>query len=71
MRRRPRMRVEGVEALKFGGGAPRRAEAGIRLPGGQATSFLVRDKKGGADTRPTACGPCGAHLRRVLAGCAA
>jgi hypothetical protein len=34
----------------------------------RATSFLVRDKKGGKETRPTVCGPCGANLRRGACG---
>ena len=45
-----------------------RVEAGNR-PGGRPP-FLSRDKKGGKETRPTACGPCGATCGGVLAGCA-
>ena len=36
----------------------------------RATSFLVRDKKGGKETRPTVCGPFGATCVGALAGCA-
>ena len=43
-------------------------EGGGRDSPRRATSFLVRDKKGGKETRPTACGPCGAHLRRGACG---
>ena len=61
------MRVEGVEVLKFSGEGGS-AESGGRDSPRRATSFLVRDKKGGKETRPTACGPCGANLRRCACG---
>ena len=49
--------TDGVFAERGGRDSPRRA-----------TSFLVRDKKGGADTRPTVCGSCWANLRRGACG---
>ena len=45
-------------------------EGGGRDSPRRATSFLVRDKKGGKETRPTACDPCGATCVGAFAGCA-